>query len=308
MKKISESEIIKLACKNNNFREEIVVPVGEDASVLFPKQDSNIVITTDTMALNTHFKNDIEPYELGYIAAASNVSDLSAMGSSPAFALINLTLNNNSEDYINELVKGYNTVFEPLGVSLIGGDTSYGHTSLTMTLIGYIESNNYMLTSNAEIGDSIFISGQIGCSLSASKLNKYNLPIIRNKLGMLLPDFANSCTDMSDGLIHSLKMINDKSNLGINVEINKIKLNEQTKYLLNTKDICWEDILSYGEDYELLFTVSQEKSKPLKNLCKELDIEIIEIGNTIKDKKIEIYNNRKKIDIDINKEFKHFKS
>ena len=105
MKKISENEIIKIAVEKNKFREEIVVPVGEDASILFPKQDSNMVITTDTMALNTHFNNNIKPYELGYISAASNISDLSAMGASPAFALINLTLTDNSENYIREIVK-----------------------------------------------------------------------------------------------------------------------------------------------------------------------------------------------------------
>ena len=223
MKKISENEIIKIASKNNKFREEVIVPIGEDASVLFPIQNSNIVITTDTMALNTHFKNDIKPYELGYISAASNISDLSAMGATPAFALINLTLMDNSESYISDLVNGYNSVFESFQISLIGGDTTYGQTSLTMTLIGYTSSNNHMLTSSSEINDTIFISGPVGSSLAALKENKYNLPLMRNELGNILPDFANSCTDMSDGLLKSLKMIGDNSNLGFNIDLSKIE-------------------------------------------------------------------------------------
>jgi len=307
MKKISENEIIKIASKNNKFREEVIVPIGEDASVLFPIQDSNIVITTDTMALNTHFKNDIKPYELGYISAASNISDLSAMGATPAFALINLTLMDNSESYISDLVKGYNSVFKPFQISLIGGDTTYGQTSLTMTLIGYTSSNNHMLTSSSEINDTIFISGPVGSSLAASKENKYNLPLTRNELGTILPDFANSCTDMSDGLLKSLKMIGDNSNLGFNIDLSKIKINKDTRALLDNKKICWQDILSYGEDYELLFTANNNKVIPLKNTCKNLGFEIFEIGNTIKSKEINIYDGKKKLDLNINQKFNHFK-
>jgi len=307
MKKISENEIIKIASKNNKFREEVIVPIGEDASVLFPIQNSNIVITTDTMALNTHFKNDIKPYELGYISAASNISDLSAMGATPAFALINLTLMDNSESYISDLVNGYNSVFESFQISLIGGDTTYGQTSLTMTLIGYTSSNNHMLTSSSEINDTIFISGPVGSSLAALKKNKYNLPLMRNELGTILPDFANSCTDMSDGLLKSLKMIGDNSNLGFNIDLNKIEINKNTRDLLDNKKICWQDILSYGEDYELLFTVNNDKVIPLKNTCKNLGFEIFEIGNTIKSKEIIIYDGKKKLDLNINQKFNHFK-
>jgi len=307
MKKISENEIIKIASKNNKFREEVIVPIGEDASVLFPIQDSNIVITTDTMALNTHFKNDIKPYELGYISAASNISDLSAMGATPAFALINLTLMDNSESYISDLVKGYNSVFKSFQISLIGGDTTYGQTSLTMTLIGYTSSNNHMLTSSSEINDTIFISGPVGSSLAASKESKYNLPLTRNELGTILPDFANSCTDMSDGLLKSLKMIGDNSNLGFNIDLSKIKINKDTRALLDNKKICWQDILSYGEDYELLFTANNNKVIPLKNTCKNLGFEIFEIGNTIKSKEINIYDGKKKLDLNINQKFNHFK-
>lgn len=307
MKKISENEIIKIASKNNKFREEVIVPIGEDASVLFPIQDSNIVITTDTMTLNTHFKNNIKPYELGYISAASNISDLSAMGATPAFALINLTLMDNSESYISDLVNGYNSVFESFQISLIGGDTTYGQTSLTMTLIGYTSSNNHMLTSSSEINDTIFISGPVGSSLAALKENKYNLPLMRNELGTILPDFANSCTDMSDGLLKSLKMIGDNSNLGFNIDLSKIEINKNTRDLIDNKKICWQDILSYGEDYELLFTVSNDKVIPLKNTCKNLGFEIFEIGNTIKSKEIIIYDGKKKLDLNINQKFNHFK-
>ena len=75
------------------------------------------------------------------------------------------------------MLNGYSSIFEPFQISLIGGDTTYGHTSLTMTLIGYTSSNNHMLTSKSEVDDTILISGSIGSSLALSRENKYNLPL-----------------------------------------------------------------------------------------------------------------------------------
>ena len=204
--KISEKDIIDLISKKYNFREEVLTPIGEDASVIFPKQDENLIFTTDTMVLNTHFTNDISPYELGYISAASNISDLSAMGAVPAFALINLTIEKPEETYINGIINGYNKIFDVFPVAVIGGDTTFGPKSITMTLVGYSSSNNKMLTSDAKDEDVIFVSGFIGGKVSWPEKNKeYHLPNIRNKLGVILTDFANSCTDMSDGLLDALK-------------------------------------------------------------------------------------------------------
>ena len=187
--KISEKDIIDLVSKNYIFREEVVTPIGEDASVIFPQQDKNLVLTTDTMVLNTHFGDDISPYELGYISAASNISDLSAMGAIPAFALINLTIEKPEQSSLNDIIKGYNKVFKDFPVAVIGGDTTYGPTSITMTLIGYSSNTNAMLTSSAKENDVIFISGFIGESLLARKYSKYHMPENRNELGVILTEY-----------------------------------------------------------------------------------------------------------------------
>ena len=304
--KLSEQDIIKIVSKNTNFREEVIVPIGNDACVFYPKQESYLVATTDTMALNTHFSEDITPYELGYISAASNISDLSAMGSNPAFAMINLTLKKPTKLYINELIKGYNSVFKKHSVMVIGGDTTYGSMSISMTLIGYKKSNNFMLISDAKKNDKIFISGAIGNSLMARKKNKYYLPEIRNELGVILSDFANSCTDMSDGFFKSINQISLKSNLGAKINLENIKINNSLKKQIDNKKIGWSDVLGYGDDYELLFTVSNKKSILLKKLCNSINLEIYEVGIMTNNDKINYYlkNALKKIN-SINN-FEHF--
>ena len=304
--KITEKDIINIVSKNTNFREEIVVPIGEDASVFLPKQDAYLVLTTDTMVLNTHFDSNITPYELGYIAAASNISDLSAMGAKPAFALLNLTMQEPSETYIKELIKGCNKIFKDFPVSIIGGDTTKGPLSVTFTLIGYAENNNFMKIDNAKSEDRIFISGLVGESLLSRKNNKYNLPKLRNQLGILLSDYANCCTDMSDGLLDSLNNISSQSNLGSKIIIDNIPINNNLKKELDIKNLSWQDILSYGEDYELLFSVSPSKSNVLKKICDSINLDIYEIGNFTEEKKTRFYKEGISIKLDMTKKFEHF--
>jgi len=305
--KINEEKIIDLVSKNINFREEIIVPIGEDASVIFPQQASNMVITTDTMVENTHFRSNISPYELGYISAASNISDLSAMGAKPAFALINLTIQDKNEEYIKQFIKGYDRIFKGLNVSVIGGDTTCGPMNITMTLIGYTKSNNFMLISNAKVDDKIFISGSLGNSMALNRINNYFLPDIRSELGQILTDYANCCTDMSDGILKSLKKITNQSNVGADIFLDKIIINSELKNPLIKKEITWEDILGYGEDYELLFTVNNKKADILKKICKEIIIDIYEVGSINNKKKVSFYDKNKLIKININKYFEHFK-
>ena len=304
--KINEEKIIDLVSKNINFREEIIVPIGEDASVIFPQQASNMVITTDTMVENTHFRSNISPYELGYISAASNISDLSAMGAKPAFALINLTIQDKNEEYIKQFIKGYDRIFKGLNVSVIGGDTTCGPMNITMTLIGYTKSNNFMLISNAKVDDKIFISGSLGNSMALNRINNYFLPDIRSELGQILTDYANCCTDMSDGILKSLKKISNQSNVGADIFLDKIIINSELKESLIKKEIAWEDVLGYGEDYELLFTVNNKKVDILKKICREINIDIYEVGNINNKKKVSFYDKNKLKKININKYFEHF--
>ena len=307
MKKITEEQIIDLVSNKNSFREEVIVPIGEDTSVLYPKQDKNIVITTDTMNINTHFKSNITPYELGYISAISNISDLSTMGAEPAFALINLSLNTPTYDFIHKLTEGYNDVFKNFSITILGGDTTKGETSITMTLIGYAVSNNYMLTTDAQKDDLIYISGNVGEMLNSHQKNEYFLHKDRNQLGKILTDYASACTDMSDGLLKSLKNICKKSDLGASINLDKVCINENIKKQILDKNIKLEDVLSYGEDYELIFTINPLNSVKIKNICKQLSIDITEIGSLSNEGRIDFLYNSNIVNIDINKEFEHFK-
>jgi thiamine-monophosphate kinase len=113
---------------------------------------------------------------------------------------------------------------------------------------------------------------------------------------------------MSDGIFASLNSIMEKSAIGIDIQVENIPISNNVKNLLNNNSITWEDILSYGEDYELIFTINEEKINIFKSLCKNIGIDIYEIGKIRKHKKININLNNKLMNINTKKKFEHFRN
>ena len=113
----------------------------------------------------------------------------------------------------------------------------------------------------------------------------------------MLPEYANCCTDMSDGILESINNISKKSHVGAKINIDKIPRNEELDVLINNQEVTWEEIFNYGEDYELIFTVNRENSKILKNVCSNISLDIYEIGEITGNNKNEFYLNNKPVDI-----------
>tara|TARA_Y100000590_G_scaffold452135_1_gene594697 strand:- start:359 stop:1294 length:936 start_codon:yes stop_codon:yes gene_type:complete len=301
-----EQKIIDLILRDNIFREEIIVDNGEDCSVLFPKQDKNLIITSDTRTSGTHFKEDIDPYKLGNISLASSLSDVAAMGGTPAFLIINLTLPDYNEEWIAKFSKGINYWCNKFSISIIGGDTSKGVLNIGCTIIAYASSLNSMLKSNAKTGDVIFVSGEIGNSYYHFLNNNYYLFEPKIELGKNLLNYANSCTDLSDGLIDGIKQISNKSDVGAKIFIDDIPINKEARSIIASNKIEIEDVLSFGDDYELLFTVPNKDIPALIKSCNSYGEPIKRIGEIISKNTIEWIKDSQSLDIDLNKTYKHF--
>ncbi len=302
----NEQKIIDLILRDNTFREEIIIDNGEDCSVIFPKQNKNLIITSDTRTCGTHFKEDIDPYKLGNISLASSLSDVAAMGGTPAFLILNLTLPGYNEHWISEFSKGVSYWCNKFSMSIIGGDTSKGTLNISCTIIAYASSLNSMVKSNAKIGDAIFVSGEIGNSYYHFLNNNYYLFEPKIELGKNLLNYANSCTDLSDGLIDGIKQIINKSNVGAKIFIDDIPLNKKLNSDNSSNITNIEDILSFGDDYELLFTVPNEDISALLKSCESFGEPIKRIGEITSKNIIEWLKGSELFDIDINKTYKHF--
>jgi thiamine-monophosphate kinase len=165
--------------------ENIIAGIGDDAAVIKPA-NRNLLVTTDMMVEKVHFDlRYMTPYQLGSKLISVNVSDVYAMGGLPAFVLLNIALNRNTEaafvdmlfDGIQDAMKSYNTV-------LIGGDLSESKKDLVLsaTLIGYAEKQ--ILRSGAKAGDRIYVTGNLGdsaCGLELLKRRKCQVPLNKDR-------------------------------------------------------------------------------------------------------------------------------
>lgn len=220
-------------------------------------------ITKDLLSEGVHFFKDDEPFNLARKILRVNLSDLAAMGAKPFGVLMGAALNKNvSKEWLAEFNKGMKSDIKEFGFQLLGGDTVF-HDSpsvFSVTAIGIVQPP--LLRSSAKIGDNIFVSGKIGDSylglrakqagdIDSKFIKKYELPIPRLALGQKLVGVANSCMDISDGLLLDLSRICEASGVGAELVSADIPISESDCDLM--------ELISGGDDYELLFTSSQEQ-------------------------------------------------
>jgi thiamine-monophosphate kinase len=251
--------------------------IGDDAAVV--QHHGKIVITTDSLVENTHFRVSwVTPYYLGRKAALVNLSDLAAMGATPTYALVSLILPKNclTKKFISELYKGLRVEFKEFKVEIVGGNMSRGdEISITLTLIGELESPP-LLRSGAKLGDLLFVTGILGEAayeirqlLSKKKARLTFLPEPRVNFAVQVANkrLATACIDISDGLGLDLSRLCEMSKVGVRL----YKENIPTKRPLS-------NALYGGEDYELLFTVPDTRVSDLYELAERIDTPISLIG------------------------------
>jgi thiamine-monophosphate kinase len=165
--------------------ENIIAGIGDDAAVIKPA-NRNLLVTTDMMVEKVHFDlGYITPYQLGSKLISVNVSDVYAMGGLPAFVLLNIALNRNTEAaFVDMLFDGIQDALKAYKIVLIGGDLSASKKNLVLsaTLIGYAEKQ--ILRSGAKAGDRIYVTGNLGdsaCGLELLKRIKCQVPLNKDR-------------------------------------------------------------------------------------------------------------------------------
>jgi len=254
-------------------RRDVVVGIGDDCALLSVDEKHLIAVSTDTLVSGVHFLPDISPADLGYKSLAVNLSDLAAMGADPAWVSLALTLPSVDEAW---LAAYSDSLFEQLDyydMQLIGGDTTRGPLSLTLTIQGLIPTGRALTRSGARIGDWIYVTGTLGDSAAGLAILQDRLlvepvkdreyllarhlrPQPRILQGKALRDLASSAIDLSDGLIADLQHILDSSECGARVHLEDLPYSTALRRHTSPEQaLGWA--LSGGEDYELCFTVPE---------------------------------------------------
>lgn len=268
--------------------------VGDDAALMRPQPGMQLVVSTDLLVVGTHFFADTDPADLGWKTLAVNLSDLAAMGAKPRWALLGLALPEANEEWLSAFAAGLFDCASRHGVDLVGGDTTRGPLTLSVTILGEVPVGTAITRSGGQPGDDIWVSGQPGlaalglnalqhkCELDptgrARCLHALHHPTPRVELGLALRGTARAMLDVSDGLLGDLGHILERSDCGAIVELSALPL---AALLATGADhaLARRCLLAGGDDYELLFAAPPVARATLNQLALTLNLPLTRIGH-----------------------------
>ncbi|MBF0358444.1 MAG: thiamine-phosphate kinase [Magnetococcales bacterium] len=320
---VGEFELIKNYFTPLSSREVagVIVGIGDDAAQLAIPEGQELVVSTDTLVEGIHFSKGADPYLLGRKSLRVNLSDLAAMGALPCWYFLSLTTPPTTRlDWIKEFSRGLKDDGEDFGIGLVGGDTTGSKKALvvTITVIGSVEKGCSTLRSGARVGDKIFLSGTLGDSalglayhlenLKIANLDdrvyllkRHQLPEPRVVLALALVEggVTSAAIDVSDGLTADLAHICAASNVGAEVDVEKIPLSAAAKRVLKRHgpDMLAK-VLTGGEDYELLFTVAPAMVADVAAIAEKVGVVVTEIGEITAGSSVNINQQGRPLNLD----------
>lgn len=268
--------------KHTIKRHDVLLGIGDDAAIVAPPHDQQLAITTDTLVSGVHFKENIPAYDIGYKSLAVNLSDLAAMGATPAWLTLAITLPSADKYWLHDFANGFFDLSYEHQTQLIGGDVTRGPLSITIQAIGFIPNTLAIKRSGARPGDLIYVTSTLGDAAAALAftnekitipshhldflLSRLMRPTPRINIGEKLRGIATSAIDISDGLAADLSHILEMSQVGARIKVDQIPLSTALRESIN-QDQALSFALSGGDDYELCFTVPQNKKEQVPEHC-----------------------------------------
>ena len=244
--------------------DSVRIGVGDDAAVLAPSAGQEWVVCTDTLVAGRHFSTATAPAAIGHKALAVNLSDLAAMGAQPHSFLLSLTLPEASAEWLQAFAAGLRELATQANIALVGGDTTRGPLSITITALGLVPAGSALQRRGAQPGDEIAVSGTLGDAALALKLGdrapdvlreRLDQPTPRLTLGHWLRGQASAAIDVSDGLAQDLGHLLLASNVAAELQADRLPSSDAFRRLAAADEASALQ-LAGGDDYELCFTAS----------------------------------------------------
>lgn len=271
----------------------VVQSVGDDCAILNIPNHQQLVMSIDTLVEGVHFLPDTDPALIAERAIHVAVSDLAAMGASPQWLTLALTLPSASDDWLAKFSAGFFAAANYYGMDLIGGDTTRGALTISVQVHGFVERDSALLRSSAQSGDSIYVTGTLGdgaaglavlqgelkTNMAAKEylLNRYYRPTAQIIAGKLIKPWVNAAIDISDGLLADLGHICRGSDLVARIDESLLPYSDA---LLSSSapEQCLQWALTGGDDYQLCFTVSQKHKASIDHLIETSQLNATCIG------------------------------
>ena len=285
--------------RTQGARRDVVLGMGDDAALLDVPTGQRLVACTDSMVEGVHFLPGTAPEDLGWKSLAVNLSDLAAMGAEPAWALLALTLPTADARFVERFADGFAELAHAHGVALVGGDTTQGPLSVTVTALGTLPIGESLPRSGACADDAIFVTGTLGDAAGALRLlrnrgpgtgdrnppevalrARLNRPEPRVAAGLALRGLANACIDVSDGLLADLGHVCATSGVGAELDMATLPLSAALRAAFD-EAACREFALSGGDDYELCFTAPAQQQTEIETRLARAGCRATRIGRIV---------------------------
>lgn len=283
---------------------QALLGVGDDAAIIACQAGMDLVVSTDTLVANHHFFAQTDPANLGHKSLAVNLSDMAAMGATPRWVMLSLTIPRElalDDPWLSAFSNGFFTLADQFEVELIGGDTTCGPLTIGVQIMGEIRHGMALKRSTAVPGDEIWVSGELGSAALAlaylqrkvvltpqeaqACLNQLDKPVPRVGLGQSLQGLASSAIDISDGLLADLGHILRSSGVGARVDFERIPCGSTLKIKLAPQHfeskLAVDCLLAGGDDYELCFTAAESSHEALVQLSQQSNIRLSCIGKIV---------------------------
>lgn len=268
---------------------DVVLGLGDDAAVLRPRAGQLLVAACDVLNELVHFAADDPPDAIGHKSAAVNLSDLAAMGAEPAWALLGLSLPEADADWLEGFLDGFLGLAGQHGLQLVGGDTTRGPRSISVSVMGWVPEGAALTRSGARIGDDIWVSGTLGDAAAALDgggtgddatwlRDRLCRPTPRVALGCALRGIAHAAIDVSDGLLADLGHVLAASAVGASVDVDALPTSPALRScgIDATRRRTWQ--CTGGDDYELLFSAPAADRGRIESVATQQAVALTCIG------------------------------
>ena len=298
-----EFDLIKRYFTRTSARTDVLLSVGDDCALLQVPAGQTLAVSTDTLNAGVHFPHGTSPYDIGWKSLAVNLSDLAAMGATPAWATLAISLPSEEPDWLQAFANGFFALADVHQLALVGGDTTRGPLSITITVHGFVPATEALRRNRAKPGDVIAVTGTVGdagrallhalseraIASSADPENqdaeillaRLNRPTPRVGTGLAVRPFCHAAIDISDGLVQDLQHVLTASGVGALLKLEQLPLSDALRRQCTDEAEAIQFALTSGDDYELCLTCPPQQWQSAVAAAQASGVKLTAIGEIV---------------------------
>ena len=295
-----EFALIERIRARSRGRTDVALGIGDDAALLQPALGEQLAVTMDTLNEGVHFPPESTPFDIGWKTLAVNLSDLAAMGARPAWCTLSLSLPQVDAHWLDGFADGFFTLADLHAIALVGGDTTRGPLSLSLTAMGRVDAGQALRRDGARHGDDIWVTGTLGDAAAALRLwqagqlavaaeaeadseplrLRLQRPVPRVQAGQRLVGLASAAIDVSDGLLADLGHVCARSRVGAQLWVDALPASSALCARCTVEERRVVQCAG-GDDYELCFTAPRQYRQAVEQALQFAEVAVTRIGQIV---------------------------